>query len=403
MIEWKKVKLGEIASITSSKRIFANEYQKEGIPFYRGKEIIEKHNCHEVSTELFISRERYEEIKSKFDVPRIGDILLSSVGTLGIPWLVDEEEFYFKDGNLTWLRCNQMTTSKFLYLWLNSPEAKIQIDSMCIGSTQKALTIETIKKFDVTLPPLDVQKKICSMIKPISDKINVNNTINRNLSEQMQALFASVFYPEIEAGNKVSLGDYLYIKGRIGWKGLKKDEYLDESEYRIINGESLTATGIDWAKAGYISEERYIESPEIMLQEGDILISKDGTIGKIGYVNKLEKPTSVASGIFVVRNLKPEEVSTVFIYCLLNSDYFKSFIASRTEGSVIPHLYQKDFVTLEIPLLTQEQLNIFNGSVNPLFELYFTNQTENIRLTALRDTLLPRLMSGELDVSDINI
>ena len=140
-----------------------------------------------------------------------------------------------------------------------------------------------------------------------------------------------------------------------------------------------------------------------MLQEGDILISKDGTIGKIGYVNKLEKPTSVASGIFVVRNLKPEEVSTVFIYCLLNSDYFKSFIASRTEGSVIPHLYQKDFVTLEIPLLTQEQLNIFNGSVNPLFELYFTNQTENIRLTALRDTLLPRLMSGELDVSDINI
>lgn len=219
----------------------------------------------------------------------------------------------------------------------------------------------------------------------------------------MQALFASVFYPEIEAGNKVSLGDYLYIKGRIGWKGLKKDEYLDESEYRIINGESLTATGIDWAKAGYISEERYIESPEIMLQEGDILISKDGTIGKIGYVNKLEKPTSVASGIFVVRNLKPEEVSTVFIYCLLNSDYFKSFIASRTEGSVIPHLYQKDFVTLEIPLLTQEQLNIFNGSVNPLFELYFTNQTENIRLTALRDTLLPRLMCGELDVSDINI
>lgn len=219
----------------------------------------------------------------------------------------------------------------------------------------------------------------------------------------MQTLFASVFYPEIEAGNKVSFGDYLYIKGRIGWKGLKKDEYLDESEYRIINGESLTATGIDWAKAGYISEERYIESPEIMLQEGDILISKDGTIGKIGYVNRLEKPTSVASGIFVVRNLKPEEVSTVFIFCLLNSDYFKSFIASRTEGSVIPHLYQKDFVNLEIPLLTQEQLNRFNCSVNPLFERYFTNQTENIQLTALRDTLLPRLMSGELDVSDINI
>ena len=101
MSKWNKMKLGDIASIASSKRIFAREYQREGIPFYRGKEIIEKHKGNAVSTELFISRERYEEIKNKYDVPRPGDILLSSVGTLGIPWLVDEDEFYFKDGNLT--------------------------------------------------------------------------------------------------------------------------------------------------------------------------------------------------------------------------------------------------------------------------------------------------------------
>ena len=97
----------------------------------------------------------------------------------------------------------------------------------------------------------------------------------------------------------VTLGDYLYIKGRIGWKGLKKSEYLPISNYRIINGESLTLSGIDWNKAGYISAERYEESPEIMLSIGDILLSKDGTIGKIGYVDKLDAPTSVASGIFI--------------------------------------------------------------------------------------------------------
>ena len=219
----------------------------------------------------------------------------------------------------------------------------------------------------------------------------------------MQTIFASVFYPELETGIKVSLGDYLYIKGRIGWKGLKKDEYLDDSDFRIINGESLTDTGIDWNKTGYISEERYTESPEIMLQEGDILISKDGTIGKIGYVNILDKPTSVASGIFVIRNLKPDQISTVFIYCLLKSDYFKRFIACRTEGSVIPHLYQKDFVTLEVPLLSKDQLNLFGESVTPLFELYYSNNSENIRLASLRDALLPRLMSGEIDVSDLEI
>ena len=148
----------------------------------------------------------------------------------------------------------------------------------------------------------------------------------------------------------VKLGEYLYIKGRIGWKGLKKNEYLPHSDYRIINGESLTDDGIDWSKAGYITKERYDESPEIMLQEGDILVSKDGTIGKIGYITSLDAPTTVASGIFVIRNLNPKLIDTRFIYNFLCSKRFMDFITMRTEGSVIPHLYQKDFVELDFPL-----------------------------------------------------
>ena len=131
--------------------------------------------------------------------------------------------------------------------------------------------------------------------------------------------------------NTVKLGEYLYIKGLIGWTGLKKDEYLTQSDYRIINGESLTENGIDWAKAGYISKERYDESPEIMLEKNDILLSKDGTIGKIGYVSELLGPTTVASGIFVIRNLKPQVINTRFIYNFLCSPYFKNFITIRTE------------------------------------------------------------------------
>ena len=155
---WQTVSLRDVCTISLSKRIFAEEYKTEGIPFYRGKEVIEKHNGNCVSTELFISPERYEEIKSKFPVPRKGDILLTSVGTLGVPWLVDEERFYFKDGNLTWLRCNDKILSGYLYLWLNSAEAQNQIDAKCIGSTQKALTIETLNKFQITIPSLEVQK-----------------------------------------------------------------------------------------------------------------------------------------------------------------------------------------------------------------------------------------------------
>lgn len=153
------------------------------------------------------------------------------------------------------------------------------------------------------------------------------------------------------------LGDFLYIKGRIGWKGLKKDEYLSDGVYRIINGEALTKDGIDWSKAGFISKERYEESPEIMLQNDDILISKDGTIGKLGFVRNLENPSTVASGIFVLRNLKPEMINIRFIYNYLSSVYFRNFIISRMEGSVIPHLYQKDFQNLYFPLPSLKEQN----------------------------------------------
>ena len=201
----------------------------------------------------------------------------------------------------------------------------------------------------------------------------------------------------------VHLGDYLYIKGRIGWKGLKKSEYLNHSDYRIINGESLTTSGIDWNKAGYISKERYKESPEIMLQIGDILLSKDGTIGKIGYVDRLDSPTSVASGIFVIRNTKPDIISTPFIYYLLKSSIFNAFVAGRTEGSVIPHLYQKDFMEFEFPLPSKIDMENFDDLIEPQFKMFFANQVENEYLAKVRDSLLPKLMSGEIDVSNIDL
>ena len=244
-------------------------------------------------------------------------------------------------------------------------------------------------------------RKIVSIVKPIESRINDNRKINENLEQQIETILLKT----IDNANTqpVKFGDYLYIKGRIGWKGLKKSEYLPVSDYRIINGESLTLSGIDWNKAGYISAERYEESPEIMLNIGDILLSKDGTIGKIGYVDKLETPTSVASGIFVIRNTRQAEISTQFIYYLLKSRLFKAFITSRTEGSVIPHLYQKDFTEFEFQLPSPDDMKTFDDTTAAMFSMVFSNLNENERLIHLRDSLLPKLMSGELDISGIEI
>jgi type I restriction enzyme S subunit len=350
-----------------------------------------------------VSQDNYNK-RNVRAVPQEDDLILAREAPVGNIAIIKSDQIVCLGQRTVLIRPNKnMVDPNYLVYYLLSPSMQHILLGSSNGATVSHLNMSAIRNLEISLPKIDVQRRIGAILSELADKIEINEKINRNLEDQMQTIFGSMFYPELEVGNKVRLGDYLYIKGRIGWKGLKKDEYLDDSDFRIINGESLTDNGIDWNKAGYISEERYTESPEIMLQEEDILISKDGTIGKIGYVNILDKPTSVASGIFVVRNLKPDEVSTVFIYCLLKSNYFKRFIASRTEGSVIPHLYQKDFVTLEIPLLSEEQLRFFNEFVTPLFELYFSHNMENIKLANLRDALLPKLMSGELEVSETDV
>ena len=187
-----------------------------------------------------------------------------------------------------------VSDADFLYYLISSPLVRNPaIKSMVGSSGRQRVQTDVVANLDIELPPIEEQRKIGGLLKTFDDKIKLNNEINNNLEQQIEMVLLKTINDTDT--QPVMLGDYLYIKGRIGWKGLKKSEYLPISNYRIINGESLTLSGIDWNKAGYISAERYEESPEIMLNIGDILLSKDGTIGKIGYVDKLDVPTSVAS------------------------------------------------------------------------------------------------------------
>ncbi len=151
---WKVGKLGECVEITSSKRIFLSEYKSKGIPFFRSKEIIELHNGNNISLELYISEEKFNEIKLKYGAPKHKDILLTSVGTIGVTYFVRKNDiFYFKDGNLTWFKnYKENKTPEFIFWWLNSSITKQQIDSITIGSTQKALTIQGLNSLKITIP-----------------------------------------------------------------------------------------------------------------------------------------------------------------------------------------------------------------------------------------------------------
>lgn len=348
----------------------------------------------------YFTQETYETWFRAHPMP--GDILFVNKGTPGRVCMVpDPVDFCIAQDMIALRADDKKIYNKYLFAVLRSREIQQQIYNTNVGDVIPHFKKQFMDQLLIPVPDRKIQEKIGNLYYQLSYKVELNKKINENLEQQIE----SILLKTIDNANTqpVKLGDYLYIKGRIGWKGLKKSEYLPISDYRIINGESLTLSGIDWNKAGYISAERYEESPEIMLNIGDILLSKDGTIGKIGYVDKLEIPSSVASGIFVIRNTRQTEISTQFIYYLLKSRLFKAFITSRTEGSVIPHLYQKDFMEFEFQLPSPDDMKIFDDTTAAMFSMVFSNLNENERLIHLRDSLLPKLMSGAIDVSELDL
>ncbi|MEO7344226.1 MAG: restriction endonuclease subunit S [Methylotenera sp.] len=157
--DWEEKPLDKLVTITSSKRVFYSEYVTSGVPFYRSKEIIELHNSGSTNSELFITVARFNDINDKFGAPQENDILLTSVGTLGIPYKVKKtDRFYFKDGNLTWFKDFTGMPSVIIYCWLKSNIGKEQLDSITIGSTQAALTISGLKQILFKLPPKETIK-----------------------------------------------------------------------------------------------------------------------------------------------------------------------------------------------------------------------------------------------------
>ena len=173
---WRVGKLKDISDITSSKRIFSAEYVESGIPFYRSKEIIELHAGQNVTTELYISEEKFNEIKSKFEVPKADEILLTSVGTIGVPYLIKKsDQFYFKDGNLTWIkRFKNGFSGVVVYYWLKSDSTQAEIKQNTIGSTQKALTIQALGNISIFIPDTITLSGYTEFIKIVNSKIENN-------------------------------------------------------------------------------------------------------------------------------------------------------------------------------------------------------------------------------------
>jgi len=176
--------IDEICIVTSSKRIFKADYVESGIPFYRTKEIVDLSKEKNISTELFIDKEKFSEICGKFGAPKKGDLLFSAVGTIGVMWIVDEREFYFKDGNLLWLKDMNGVTPEYLKSAISAVLTE-KIKDRSQGAAYKAISITNLKAFEIPLPSIEEQKSIVAKIEHVS---SVTKKTKQELSLQINDL-----------------------------------------------------------------------------------------------------------------------------------------------------------------------------------------------------------------------
>ncbi len=147
--------------------------------------------------------------------------------------------------------------------------------------------------------------------------------------------------------------DTTYLKGRVGWKGLTSDEYLEDGYAYLVTGTDFSNRFISWNECHYVERDRYEDDPFIQLRNGDLLITKDGTIGKLALVKDLDRPACLNSGIFLVR---PERLYiTEYLYWVLSSQAFSVFCDLSSFGSTIQHLYQNVFERFAFPIPSPEE------------------------------------------------
>jgi len=196
---WEVGNFEDLTEITSSKRIYSREYVENGVQFYRSREIIQKFNHDTIKTKLFISKEKYEKIKEKFGVPKKGDILITSVGTLGIPYLVsNDDQFYFKDGNLIWLKDIYKNYSTYIYYWLISDDGKQSLLSTSIGTSQAAFTITNLKKIKIIKPLTPMLIEFEKIVGTIRKNIELIEIKNQNLSRTRDLLLPRLITGKVD-------------------------------------------------------------------------------------------------------------------------------------------------------------------------------------------------------------
>ena len=217
------------------------------------------------------------------------------------------------------------------------------------------LTVPQVANSLIPVPPLAEQKKIAEALSDVDELLAAMTT----LIEKKRAIKQGAMQ-ELLTGKKrlpgfggkwigKRLGDCALIKARIGWQGLTTDEYLENGPYYLITGSDFRDGKVNWSQCYYVDKNRYEQDKNIQIQKNDVLVSKDGTIGKVAFLDEIPAEGTLNSGVFVIRT-RDKEIEQLYMAWVFLSKWFDDFINRLVAGSTIVHLYQKDIVGFEFPV-----------------------------------------------------
>lgn len=377
------------------------DYVPVGVPFIMANNLVDGgvdlENC------SFITEEQAKSLRKGFAHP--GDILLTHKATMGRTAIVpDQYPVIILTPQVTYYRIKKDINRRYLKYYFDSPDFQNTLSSWAnSGSTRAYLGITAQHKLPVILPPLEIQDKIASILSVLDFKIENNKQINRNLSEQAQALYKSWFVDldpfegERPADWQDGTVDDLASEVVCGkTPSTKKEEYYGNDVpfvtipdmhgcvYTVHTGRSLSELGAE-------------SQSKKTLPKNSICISCIGTAGLVTLLPVPSQTNQQINSIIPKNNYSP-----YYIY-LLMSTMGETINKLGQAGSTIVNLNKTQFGKMEVLIPSIKTMSDFDEIVEPIFSAILSNQIENKKLANLRDILLPKLMSGEIDVSDLEI
>lgn len=412
-LEWKSCKIGDVVSVRrgASPRPIKDYVSETGVPWVKIADATSDQTRFLSSTKEFIKE---EGVKSSVTVYP-GDLIVSNSATPGLPKFM-KIKACVHDG---WLVFDNYDGILKEYLYYYFIVVRDRLVNQANGSVFKNLKTDIVRDFDIDLPPLETQEKIVSILSSIDEKIEKNIAINHNLEQFSQNLFKKWFIDfdlkndfgicedfkdsslgEIPQSWEIrTVGELSDVKGRIGWRGYTTNDLVDDGPW-VIGGKEITSGFIDFSSAKHLTREKYEESPEIMLKDKDLIIAKTGTIGPIAmfYEGFGEATLNPNVGLIRSKNISPALLLTFF-----KTPRAQYYLNEFTTSSVQPAINQTTIKQLEVALPSDiSLLNKISLIFDEISDMQYNLIEEFKKLSILRDTLLPKLMSGEVDVSKIN-